>query len=234
MNGETIDSLRVHVRRGLDRFCLGHYFMEYGLQESVKLIPDSVDVDNLEAAGLTDKKHPFQIFLKAVASEIVKEKDATSKGKERKKMIKEYWSVLQAFQEEWIEFIRKNMRKKINAKNNNTSSQSLMSSPDPNKSDPSTPGASEKKKKGGKRGPRGPYKKRKEGQDQPDDLSLKLTDPNKRQKVEDVEAARREFEKEKIDVMKRVPHANKEVFNQVGTSYYPSVYLLVHGFGFQL
>ena len=96
---------RVHVRRGLDRFCLGQYFMEYGLSESVTLIPDDVpdyaSSEQLEAKGLMEKTSPFQVFLKAVASEIVKEKGVT-KGK--KKRIKDYVEILQAFASEWVEY----------------------------------------------------------------------------------------------------------------------------------
>lgn len=206
MESETIDSLRVHVRRGLDRFCLGQYFTEYGLQETVKLIPDDVDTDNFEASGLMEKKCPFQVFLKAVASEIVKEKGVT---KGRKKRIKDYVEILQAFSSEWVDYIRKNMRKKkLGKPANNTTTvidESFSQSP-------------LKKKGGGKRGPRGPYKKRKQPPTAAASPALSTPSPKplKKKPPVDMETARREFEQERDEVMKQVPQRNKRLFNQVG------------------
>ncbi|CAB9504631.1 expressed unknown protein [Seminavis robusta] len=219
--GETIDSLRVHVRRGLDRFCMGLYFTEYGLQETSVLIPDDADPENLESCGLMDKKSPFQVFLKAVASEIIKEKGVT---KGRKKAVKEYLEILQAFAGEWVEYIRKNMRKKLQNKS------SILGSPD-GKFHPASPDphhgdvhGDNKKKKGGKRGPRGPYKKRKQKEtplpfNSPTASSHNSTpSPTKKTKARptDMETARREFEAEKTDVTSKIPEKNKRLFNQVG------------------
>ena len=58
---DGVDSLRVHVRRGLDRFCQGKYYMEHDLAETERLIPDDVDMENLEASGIFDKKSNFQM-----------------------------------------------------------------------------------------------------------------------------------------------------------------------------
>jgi hypothetical protein len=206
---ETIDSLRVHVRRGLDRFFLGQYFTEYGLAEDAKLIPDDVKEDDLEASGITNKHHPFQIFLKAVASEIVKEKGET---KGRKKRIREYLEVLQAFQDEWIDYIRKNMRKKIQA----------IAPPSQEAANAAEDG--ERKKKG-KRGPRGPYKKRKK-KEQEEAASPPAHSPApKRQKVIDIDAARKEFEIEKEAILAKVPARNKQMFNKVGFAKWSKNYL---------
>ena len=138
---DGVDALRVPIRRGLDRFCQGKYYMEYGLAETDKLLPDDFDINNIETSGIWDKKSNFQKFLKAVATEIVKEsKDnnnnnnndnnaitstnsdtgsATGGNKGRKKRIKEKLEILQAFSGDWALFIQKNMRKKTQAKMNN-------------------------------------------------------------------------------------------------------------------
>ena len=218
---DGVDSLRVHVRRGLDRFCQGHYFMEHGLAETERLIPDDVDMDNLEASGIFDKKSNFYKFLKAVATEIVnstKEDAGSSKG--RKKRIKEKMEILQAFSPDWVEYIQKNMRKKTQAKMNHP----LLASPEPKMAasgdgKDGTPGAADRKK-GGKRGPRGPYKKRKV-KSTPEPV---IPSPKKRQKM-DVVAAQKAFDEEKQGVMAQVPKENKALFNQVGFAKWGKGYL---------
>lgn len=220
---ETIDSLRVHVRRGLDRFLLGQYFTEYGLAEDAVLIPDGVNEDNLEASGLTEKHSPFQLFLKAVASEIVKEKGET---KGRKKRIREYLEVLQAFKEEWVLYIRKNMRKKVK----HTATPFVTMEPSaPKDAGDKNKDAGENKKKGGKRGPRGPYKKRKKKEETTPEPKVKPEpDPEptpKRQKVLDIDQLRKEFEEERDSIMAQVPEYNKKFFKQVGFAKWSKTYL---------
>lgn len=228
---DQVDALRVDVRRGLDRFCLGQYYMDYGLAETDRLLPDKFDIDDLEASGLMDKKSNFQKFLKAVATEIVIKEDKESVsdtgsatgGKGRKKRIKENLEILQAFSGEWATFIQKNMRRKT----------SKMSTPEPsgyqdphsadgNAKNDGTPNGGEKKK-GGKRGPRGPYKKRKmkpsSGTPEP-----VIPSPKKRQKM-DATAARKEFDREKEAVMAQVPADNKKLFLQVGFAKWGKGYL---------
>lgn len=200
---ETIDSLRVHVRRGLDRFFLGQYFTEYGLAETAQLIPEN-DADE---TAFMDKHCNFQIFLKAVASEIVKEKGEV---KGRKKRIKEYVEVLQAFQDEWVAFIKKNMRKRVKQ----AVTPAYEPQPTTAVSNDKNKDGIEKKKKGGKRGPRGPYKKRKKKEEIAPAPAPEPTP--KRQKVFDLDQMRREFEEERDSILDQVPSYNKKMFNQVG------------------
>jgi len=217
---DGISALQVHVRRCLDRFCQGKYFMEHDLPETAKLIPDDVDVDNPESMEeLTNKKSNFYKFLKIVATEMVKEEkeEDNIEGKGRKKRIKEKLEILQAFTAEWVQFIERNMRKKAKMNSNNlmmTGSGSGNFSPDGGKAsadDGGGDGGTPEKKKSAKRGPWGPYKKRKM-KSTPEPV---IASPKKRQKM-DTAAARKEFEKEVAAVMAQVPKRNQELFQQVG------------------
>lgn len=224
---ETIDSLRVHVRRSLDRFFMGQYYTEYGLSEEERLIPDDVGETNLEGCGLTDKHSPFQKFLRVVASEIVKEKGET---KGRKKRIKEYLEVLQAFQDDWVQYIRKNMRKKVKQAVTPSISEAPAAAKEVinNDNDDSTVN----KKKGGKRGPRGPYKKRKKKEEIPPAAAAaaapapeKASPARKRQKVLDIDQLRKGFEEERDAILEEVPEFNKKMFKQVGFAKWSKSYL---------
>ena len=204
--------------------------MEYGLAETDRLLPDKFDVDDLEASGLMDKKSNFQKFLKAVATENVKDsKESASDtgsatgGKGRKKRIKEKLEILQAFSGDWATFIQKNMRKKTSKVNTpEPSGYQDPHSGDGHAKNDGTPNGSDKKK-GAKRGPRGPYKKRKmkpsSGTPEP-----VIPSPKKRQKM-DATAARKEFDREKEGVMAQVPADNKKLFLQVGFAKWGKGYL---------
>ena len=70
--------LRLHVIKGLSRLRRGEFFTEFGLSEEVSLLDDPKDASNLP--DQSDKNHPFNKLLVAVATGIVKEL-----GIERKK-----------------------------------------------------------------------------------------------------------------------------------------------------
>ena len=89
----SLEDLKEYFQKGLIAFKRGEYFTQFGLSETVDLLPAST------LPQKNEKDHPFNKLLRAVATKIVDESQPPF-GK-KKKAIKAYTERLQYFGSEW-------------------------------------------------------------------------------------------------------------------------------------